>query len=218
MTNVPLSPEYTPAEEVANSITHGIGAILAIGGLVVLTVIASLGGDSWAVTACSIYGTTLILSFLTSTLYHSISLPRVKSVLRMLDHAAIYLLIAGTWTPFLLIRMRGSLGWTLFGLIWGVALLGILQDTLLRSGRRLSILIYLGMGWTAILAGRPLMEAIGLSGMWLLALGGMAYTVGVVFYLWRRLPYGHAIWHLFVLLGGSLHFWAVLQHVRPSAL
>jgi hemolysin III len=166
--------------------------------------------------ACGIYGLTLILLYLASTLYHSIPSPRAKRVLRVLDHSAIYLLIAGTYTPFTLISLRGGWGWTLFGLVWGMAIAGIvLKIAAIGRFRWLSMVLYLVMGWLAVVALEPLLLAVSRDGVRLLFLGGISYTVGTLFYGWRRLPYHHAVWHAFVLAGSIFHFFAVLLYVVP---
>ncbi|MEI6777543.1 MAG: hemolysin III family protein [Chloroflexales bacterium] len=208
---------FTLGEIIANAVTHGIGTALAIAGLAILVAFASLHGDAWHVVSASIYGATLIFLYLFSTLYHSVLGPRVSHVLRIFDHAAIFLLIAGTYTPFTLVTLRGPLGWTLFGIVWGMALFGVsFQTTLLRRHVGISLGLYIGMGWAVIVAARPLMEALPMPGMILLASGGLAYTFGVIFYVWHRLPYHHAIWHLFVLAGSVLHFFAILLYVMSN--
>ena len=208
--------EYSCAEEIANSITHGLGSLLAIGGLAVLVGFASVHGNAWHVTTCSIFGATLIFSYLSSTLYHSIPQPEAKRVLKVIDHAAIYLLIAGTYTPFTLVSLRGPWGWSLFGTIWGLALLGvILKTTMLGKISGISTAIYLAMGWIVLIAIKPMLTAVEPGGLLLLLLGGLAYSGGVIFYLWKRLPYNHAIWHLFVLAGSFCHFFAILFYVIP---
>jgi len=209
--------EYSIAEEIANSITHGMGLLLAIAGLVVLMSFARTHGDVWHVVACSIYGSTLVLMYMSSTLYHSIPNAAAKKVFKIIDHSAIYLLIAGTYTPFTLVSLRGNWGWALFGLIWGLALLGILfQATPLRKRGRVRVVLYIAMGWVIVIAAQPLISTISSGGLLLLLLGGIAYTGGVWFYAHRTLPYAHAIWHLFVLLGSALHFFAILFYVIPS--
>lgn len=208
--------EYSCAEEVANSITHGFGMLLSIGGLAVLVGFASVYGNGWHITACSIFGATLILSYASSTLYHSIPNPAAKRVLKVIDHAAIYLLIAGTYTPFTLVNLRGPWGWSLFGTIWGLALLGVvLKITMLGRIRGISTAIYLAMGWIVLIAIKPMLSNVAAGGLLLLFLGGVAYSAGVVFYVWRRLPFNHAIWHLFVLAGSFCHFFAILFYVIP---
>lgn len=208
---------YSLGEEIANSITHGIGTLLALTGLIVLISTAANHGNSWHIVSSSIFGTTLILLYLASTLYHSIPAQPVKKVLRLLDHAAIYLLIAGTYTPFLLVNLRGPWGWSLFALVWAIALTGIiLKITPLGHKRGLSLSLYLILGWIILIAIKPLINYLDPGGIRLLVAGGLAYTGGVVFYIWKRLPYNHAIWHLFVLTGSCLHFFAVLFYVIPS--
>lgn len=209
---------YKKGEEIANSITHGIGILLAIGGLGVLTAFASLYGTAWHIVGCSIFGAALILLYAASTLYHAIQHPPAKSILRILDHSAILVLIAGTYTPITLVNLRGPWGWTLFGIVWGLAVVGIvIEATPLRRFRAALIVLYLIMGWAVIAAVKPMLESVGSGGMKLLLAGGLAYTGGIVFYVWRRLPYNHAIWHLFVLAGSILHFFAILFYVIPLA-
>ena len=209
---------YTKSEEIANTITHGLGVILALGGLVVLIVFAALYGNAWHIVSCSIFGAALILLYLASTLYHAIQHPGAKPILRILDHSAILVLIAGTYTPFTLVSLRGPWGWTLFGIIWSLAVAGILiETTRLRRFRGWLIALYVIMGWAVVAAVKPMMENVGTGGLWLLLSGGLAYTGGIVFYLWKRLPYNHAIWHLFVLAGSVLHYFAILLYVIPVA-
>lgn len=208
---------YSLKEEIANSITHGLGALLAIGGLAVLISFASLRGNAWHIATCSIFGGTLVFSYLASTLYHSIPLEKAKRVLRTIDHSAIYLLIAGTYTPFMLVNLRGPWGWSLFGSIWGIALVGIiLKATVAGKIRGLSTALYLMMGWIVVIAGKPMLTAIDKGGLVLLLLGGLAYSFGVIFYAWEKLPYNHAIWHLFVMAGSAFHFFAILFYVIPT--
>lgn len=213
----PTGPSnYTCAEEIANSITHGLGVLLSIGGLAVLVGFASLHGNVWHITASSIFGATLIFSYATSTLYHGIPLPEAKRVLKVLDHAAIYLLIAGTYTPFTLVSLRGPWGWSLFGVIWALALLGvILKTTMLGKLAGISTAIYLAMGWIVVIAIKPMLAAVESGGLVLLLLGGLAYSAGVIFYAWKKLPYNHAIWHLFVMIGSLCHYFAILFYVIP---
>jgi hemolysin III len=207
---------YSRAEEIANSITHGVGLLLAIGALATMTALAALHGNAWHIVGCSVFGATLVLSYLTSTLYHSLPTVRAKSVLRVLDHCAIFLLIAGTYTPFMLVNLRGPWGWSLFGVIWAVAALGIVfKVTMLRRWTAVSVVLYVAMGWVVVVAIKPMLSAVAPGGLLLLLLGGVAYTAGVGFYAWRRMPYHHAIWHLFVLAGSVFHFFAVLLYVIP---
>ncbi len=224
MNRVPTPPTTAAAvvqppskvEEIANSLTHGIGALLAVAGLVVMTVYASLYGDAWHVTSAAIYGSTMVLLYLASTLYHAIQSPRAKQFLRGCDHSAIYLLIAGTYTPFALVSLRGPWGWTLFGIVWGLALFGVFaQGGFLRRHGVLRVLLYLAMGWVVVIAAKPLLSNLESGALWLLALGGLCYTAGIRFYASKSIPFAHAIWHLFVLAGTMLHFFAVLFYVIP---
>lgn len=209
-------PRYTLGEEIANSVIHGVGIVLGIAGLGVLTAFASLRGDVWHIVGCSIFGAALILLYTTSTLYHSIPHPRAKAVMRMLDHSAIFILIAGTYTPFLLVNLRGPWGWSLLGVIWGLTLIGIaLRIVRGRRSTLLSVGLYVGMGWAVVVAIEPMLDRVAPGGLLLLLLGGLAYTLGVVFYVWKRLPYHHAIWHGFVLAGSILHYFAILFYVIP---
>lgn len=222
MNSVDLGPAinisgYTLGEEIANSITSGVGTALSVAGLVILVVFAALNGTAWHVVGVSIFGASLILSHLASTLYHAIAPPRAKRVLRLFDHLAIYLLIAGTYTPFALVNLRGDWGWWLFGAIWALALLGLLiKLTPLDRVRGLSTGFYVAMGWLVLLAIKPLIDNVPLGGLLLLLAGGLAYTVGVVFFVWRKLPYNHMIWHMFIIFGGIFHFFAVLLYVVPA--
>lgn len=209
-------PRYSLGEEIANAVTHGIGVVLAIAGLAVMTAFAARNGNAWHVVASAVFGATLILCFTTSTLYHSIPLEKVKQVLRALDHSAIFLLIAGTYTPFMLLGVPGPWGWSILATVWTLAVTGIVLRLVLRGRLHgLVVATYLAMGWLVVIATKPLIHTVGLGGLSLLAAGGLAYTVGVIFYKWRRLPYSHAIWHGFVLLGGGLHYFAVLFYLIP---
>jgi hemolysin III len=197
-----------------NSITHLIGTGLALAGLVVLVVLASRQGDPWKIVSFSVYGATLTALYLFSTLYHSVR-GATKKVFQKIDHSAIYLLIAGTYTPLTLVTLRGAWGWSLFGIIWGLALFGIIQDALIPKGRRiLSVVIYLLMGWLALAAIRPLASALPVAGMaWMIA-GGVFYTAGVLFYaLDKRISYGHEIFHLFVMAGSACHYVTIIAYV-----
>ena len=212
-----VSSSCSLGEEIASSITHGLGTGLSVAGLTVLVVLAALYGDIWQVVAFSIYGSTLIVLYLASTLYHSFQNPRAKRVFRVIDHAAIFLLIAGTYTPFLLISMQGVWGWTLLGIVWGLALLGVGFKIFFTHRFPVgSTLAYVLMGWLGVIAWKEAVARIPAGGLIWLGLGGVAYTVGVIFYAWKRLPYNHAIWHLFVLAGSICHYLAVLLYVSPS--
>jgi hemolysin III len=201
-----------------NGVTHGVGFLLSIAGLVVLVVLAASRGGARHVVACSVYGATLIILYLASTLYHSVSAPRAKPVLRLIDHIAIYLLIAGTYTPFTLLTLRGSWGWSLFGVIWGLALLGsVLKILFIGRFPKVSVAVYLMMGWLVVVALKPLLASLPTGGFLLVMAGGAAYTVGLVFYAWESLPHHHAIWHVFVMLGSTFHFFAILLYTLPPA-
>lgn len=213
-------------EELANALTHGLGTALAVAALVLMVVFASLRGTARHIVGASLFGATMVLLYLMSTLYHAFRGPRVKRVFRVLDHASIYLLIAGTYTPFCLATLQGAWGWTLFGLIWGLAVVGITLKSILLSmaghllGQRLweavSLAIYLLMGWLVVIAIVPLWRALPAGGIAWLFGGGLCYTLGAGFYAWHRLPYHHALWHLAVVAGTGCHFASVLFYVIPG--
>jgi len=208
------SPTYSLGEEIANSVTHGIGAVLSVAGLTALVLLAAIHGDAWRVVSFSIYGSTLIILYLISTLYHSFPQPRLKRIFRTLDHAAIYLLIAGTYTPFLLVALRGALGWTLLAVVWSLAVVGVVWKLFFMDRLKVvATMAYLFMGWIAIIAVKPMIANLSTVGMILVATGGAVYSLGVIFYVWRKLPYNHAIWHLFVLVASICHFFAVMTLV-----
>jgi len=214
---------YSLGEELANSITHGFGLAASAAGAPVLIVTAVRAHDPWRVIAASVFAATLLLLYAASTLYHALPghvLKRAKEVFRRLDHAAIYLLIAGTYTPFVLVSMRGVWGWSLFGVVWGLAAVGIILKSIFGAGRLavLSTAVYVGMGWLALVAIRPLLAHVPPGAvLWLFA-GGVAYTTGVIFFALDRHRYLHAIWHLFVLGGSACHAWAVLAYVLPRTI
>ena len=199
----------------ANAITHGIGAAFAVAGAVYL-IAASARGTPWLIVSCSVFSTTLVLVYLCSTLYHSLVRTGARHVFQVLDHSAIYLLIAGTYTPFTLISLRGPVGWALFGVEWTLAVAGVIFKSL-AVGRLAvaSALVYLFQGWFIVFAARPLLHAIGWHGIAWLGAGGLAYTLGVVFFALDRLRYFHATWHLFVLAGSVAHYFAILFYVVP---
>lgn len=212
------SAGYTLGEEIANAITSGIGTALSIAGLVVMVVYAALYGNVWHIVGVTIFGTSLIVSHLSSTLYHAITLEGAKNVLKVFDHLAIYILIAGTYTPFTLVNLYGPWGWSLLILIWALAIAGlVIKLTRLNNVPYLSTASYVAMGWTVVLVIKPLLDHVAMGGVWLLLAGGISYTMGVAFYAWRSLPFNHAVWHLFVIGGGVLHFFAVLFYVIPLA-
>ena len=202
--------------EIANSVTHGIGALLAIAGLVVLVFFAAIYGNVWHVVSFSIYGSTLVLLYLASTLYHSAQNPEVKKTLRIIDHAAIYLLIAGTYTPFMLVTLHGVRGWVMFGVIWGLAVIGIFYKIFFINRHVvISTIFYLLMGWMIVFSIGDLFRALPLGGLIFLGAGGLSYTLGIIFYAGRERLLMHAIWHLFVLGGSICHFFAILFYVLP---
>lgn len=207
---------YTKREEIANAVTHGIGALLSIVGLVLLIVFSSLLGSVWHVVSFTIFGTTMLLLYVFSTLLHSLPAGKAKNVFEIFDHAAIYLFIAGTYTPFLFVVIKGTLGWTLFGIVWGIAVSGVgFKIFFVKRFLFLSTLFYILMGWMIVFAWKPLVSILPSAGLELLVAGGILYTAGTIFYVWRGFPYHHAVWHLFVLLGSAAHFLAVLLYVLP---
>lgn len=205
---------YSLAEELANSISHGLGAALSVAALTLMVVVSVAAGDGWKLASAIVYGTSLVLLFLASTLYHAIHHDGAKGVLRLIDHCAIYLLIAGTYTPFLLINLRGAWGWTLFAIVWSLALFGIFFKVVFRHRYpRLSLFTYILMGWLIIVATSEMLAKVPSGALWLLLAGGLVYSLGAIFYKWERLPFNHAIWHLFVLAGSTCHFLAVYLYV-----
>ncbi|HEY4552449.1 MAG TPA: hemolysin III family protein [Bacillaceae bacterium] len=202
---------YDWKEELANAITHGLGFLLSIPALVILIISAAKNGGPLHIVSFAIFGVSMVLLFLCSMMLHSFKPSKAKNVFAILDHSAIYLLIAGTYTPLALVSLKGPLGWTLFGIVWGMALAGIaFKCFLIHRFRILSTVLYLVMGWLAIIAIKPLYIHLSGSGFALLLAGGILYSVGAIFYLWRSLPYSHAIWHLFVLAGSSCMYFCVL--------
>jgi len=214
---------YSLGEEIANSVTHGIGVAFGIVALTLLIVYGVLRGDSWSLGGGIAFGITLVLLYTGSTLYHSIPFPRARHVLKIVDHSAIYLLIAGTYTPFCIVTLRDvtvgpvqHAGWWLFTVVWTLAAVGIATEAFWAYRPRwLSVVVYLGMGWLVTIMFKPLLAALPAQGLWLLVAGGLAYTGGTVFYAVKRVPYFHMVWHLFVLAGSICHFLAVLLYVTP---
>ncbi|RMH00698.1 MAG: hemolysin III family protein [Chloroflexi bacterium] len=205
---------YTWHEELMNFATHGVATGLSIVGTAVLLVLAFLYGTVWHIIGFSVYGISLISLYLASTLYHGSRQPRMKRILRVLDHAAVYLLIAGTYTPFVLISVRTWLGWLLLGVVWGLAILGVVYKiVMIHKFERLSTAVYVLMGWMGVVAFREALAALPTYVLVWIAAGGVFYTIGVIFYAWRRLPYNHAIWHLFVVAGSVCHYVAVLGYM-----
>lgn len=210
--------EYSVAEEIVHAVTHGIGALLSLAGLVVLVIDAAAGNDPWRIVSAAVYGSSLVILYLGSTLYHALRMPGLKEVFRVLDHSSIFVLIAGTYTPFTLVTLRGPWGWTFFGLAWGLCLAGISLKTIL--GKRFGFLfglLYLAMGWMSLLALKPLVSNLAPAGFGLLLGGGLVYSLGVIFYSIDRIPWNHAIWHVLVMAGSILHYTAILFYVIPAA-
>jgi len=208
---------FTLGEEIAHSITHGIGAGLSIAGLTLLVALAVLYGNVYQIVSFSVYGSTLILLYLASTLYHGFQNPRLKRVFKVFDHASIYLLIAGTYTPFLLVGLRGRWGWTFLIIIWGLAILGVSFKALfIDRFHKLSVLAYILMGWLSVVMIKELLINISLGGLIWLGVGGVIYMVGVIFYALQKIPYMHVVWHFFVLGGSICHYIAVLLYLAPN--
>ena len=211
-----MTYKYTFSEEVANSITHGLGILFSITALTMLVSYSTLNGGVLHVVASSIYGATLIFMYSASTLYHSVFHIKAKAVLKQLDHAAIYLLIAGTYTPYFLINLRETSVWYLFKFIWAFAALGVFFEFVhIKALKKISLLLYLAMGWLAVFIVPAMMDTVAMTGLYLLIAGGLAYSLGVLFYVWEKLPHNHAIWHVFVLAGSVLHFCSIFFYVIP---
>lgn len=206
--------KQTLGEEIANAITHGIGVALAIAGLVILVVIGARQGNPWKVVSFSIYGASLIVLYMSSTLYHSFQNPKFKVFFKLMDHTSIYFLIAGSYTPLMLTLLRGPWGWTMFGIVWGLALAGIaFKMFFLGRYKGVSVAIYLLMGWMLVIALKPLLAAAPTGLLIWLLIGGLSYSLGVIFYVWRGFPYHHTVWHLFVLGGSIAHFFGILLYL-----
>jgi hemolysin III len=208
--------EYSVLEEYLHAATHGVGVILSILGLSWMLTLSIGAGDPWRIVASSIYGASLIMLFLASTVYHGLHASKHRDLFKMLDHCAIYLLIAGTYTPFLMVAMRGKAGWWMLGTVWVLATAGIIKKLVLKHRfPKLALATYLGMGWLAVFVLPQMTAAIGTGGMiWLIA-GGLCYTVGAFFYAADRVPFNHTVWHVFVLGGGICHFLGIVRHVLP---
>lgn len=202
---------YTLGEEIFSSVTHGIGTLLAVGGTAVLIILSAIYSDAWSVVGSAIFGASLIILYSMSTLYHSITNERAKKFFRIMDHNTIFFLIAGTYTPFTISILRGWIGWVLFGIVWGAAVIGIILNSIdLEKFRKPSVVCYIAMGWVIIFAVKPLMDAMSSLSLWLLIGGGVFYTVGVIFYAIKKVKYFHSIWHIFTLLGSLCHYFSIL--------
>ncbi len=208
---------YSTSEEIANAVTHGVAALMSIAGLAILVGFAvAYSGSPTVITAVSVFGASMIFLYVASTLYHAIPNPKAKQILQRLDHSMIFVLIAGSYTPFCLVTLKGVTGIGLCIAVWSIAIVGIaLQGVLIKQSKWLNSLLYLTMGWLVLLVIEPLIESLPNTGLWLLTAGGLSYSLGVIFYIWKTLPYSHAIWHLFVFAGTVLQFLAVLLYVIP---
>ncbi len=214
-----MHSERLSSEEIANAITHGIGLLLSIGGGIILITLAARHASTREIISAAVFASTLVVMYVASTLYHAIPHPRAKRNLKVFDHCAIFLLIAGTYTPFTIVALKGTLGWSLFGIVWGLAVLGIVFKLFFTGKMRLlSTITYVLMGWIAIVAVVPISRALQPAALYWLIAGGIAYTAGTLFYHNQRIPYSHAIWHVFVLAGSVSHFIAILlQFTWPAA-
>lgn len=210
-------PDYTAGENISHVITHGLGAVLSVAGLVFLVLAAVKRGDAWHVVSVTIYSASLVILYGGSTLYHSISSPFWRHVAKIIDHSAIYLLIAGTYTPFTLVTLRGPWGWTLFGIVWGLAIIGMaVESWWVYRPEKVATAIFIAMGWVVLIAIKPLMENLSAGGIRWLVAGGLLYSAGTIFYIIKDVRFMHAVWHLFVLGGSVCHFFAVMYYVVPG--
>ena len=208
--------KYSKKEELANSLTHGLGTLLGVTALIVLLIFSAMRGTTSHIVSSAIYGSTLIILYGASTLYHAVQSPNAKRILQKIDHSSIFILIAGTYTPFTLVSLRGAWGWSLLGLIWGLAIIGVILELAPKKRyKKISIALYLSMGWLIIVAIKPMIENVETDGLLLLLAGGIVYSLGIIFYIWKSFPFNHAIWHLFVLAGSTLQFFAVFYYVLP---
>ncbi len=209
---------FSQGEEIAHAITHGIGALGSVAALVIMVMQAAAQGNAKLVVSVSIFGASMVILYSASTLYHAITAKRAKDVFELMDHGAIYLLIAGSFTPFGLSVLDGGWGWSSVGTIWVLAILGIIYEVVLRRPWKwLSLTFYIGLGWLMVIPAKPLAAALPTDALWLVAAGGLAYTGGAVFYAWRGFRFHHALWHLFVVAGTACHFVCVLKYVIPAA-
>ncbi|UII56299.1 hemolysin III family protein [Cytobacillus spongiae] len=202
---------FSKGEEIANAVIHGIGFLLSIAALVILIVFAAIHGTAWHVVSFTLFGSTMVLLYTSSTLLHSFPPGKVKDVFEVFDHSSIYFFIAGTYTPFLFIAVKGTLGWTLFGIVWGLAIAGtVFKSFFVKKFLHTSTALYVLLGWLIVFAWEPLVKNVSTQGMTFLVIGGVLYSVGAIFYIWRGFNYHHALWHVFVLAGSIMHFFAVL--------
>ncbi len=217
LTKKSFLPTYTLGEDLANAISHGIGACLSVAALVLCVVQAARHGTAAGVVGASIYGATLIVLYTMSTLYHAITNQSARKVLRVFDHVSIYLLIAGTYTPITLVTIRGAMGWVIFGVVWGMAVLGIVLNSVsIEKFKKFSIVSYIMIGWAVVIGMRQVIENMPKNGLVFLVIGGVLYTVGIIFYALKKVKYMHSVWHLFVLAGSIMHFFCVYLYVLPT--
>lgn len=203
--------QYSTGEEILNSISHGAGAVFAACGTALLIVLAAFFSDAWGIVSSAVYGFSLIVLYTMSTLYHAITNERAKRVMRVLDHSSIFLLIAGTYTPISLVTLRGPLGWVVFGLVWGSAVIGIVFNAVsIERFKKLSLILYIASGWAVVIAAKPMITTMRPGGLWLLLIGGLFYTGGIFFYVQKKRRWFHGIWHLFVLFGSVAHYLSLL--------
>ena len=208
---------YTIGEEITNAITHGIGALLSIAGLVIAIVFSAIYGDAYCVVSSCIYGASLIMLYTMSTLYHSITNLKAKRVFRTLDHASVFLLIAGTYTPYCLVTLRGPIGWSIFGVVWAVAITSIVFSSIsVEKFKKVNFTCALILGWIIVFAFNPLIDYLNINAIILLIAGGLAYTFGTIFYIINKKRFMHSIWHIFVILGSALHYFSILLYVLPT--
>lgn len=209
-------PKYTLGEDLTNSISHGIGACLSVAALVLCIVQAALHGTAAGVVGASIYGSTLVIMYCMSTLYHAITNEKARRVFRVFDHLSIYLLIAGTYTPITLVTLKGAMGWTLFGIVWGVAILGIVLNSVsIEKFKVFSMISYVAIGWAIVIGAKDIIEKLDRAGLMFLLVGGIAYTVGIIFFALKKYKYMHSVWHFFVLCGSILQFFSIYWYVLP---
>ena len=208
---IDITKRYTLGEEIFNSVSHGVGGLLGVAGTAVLIVLAALRADAWAVVSAAVYGFSLILLYTMSTLYHAITNRRAKSFFRIMDHDTIFFLIAGTYTPITLIPLRGAVGWVLFGVIWGAAVIGVVMNSIdLEKFRKPSVVCYALMGWAVIFAVKPLIAHCAPLTLWFLLIGGLCYSIGIIFYAMKSKRYFHSVWHLFTIAGSAFHYFSVM--------
>ncbi|MCX7714761.1 MAG: hemolysin III family protein [Clostridia bacterium] len=208
---------YTVGEEIFNAVSHGIGALLSAAAFALLVVCAALYGDGYSIASAIVFGTSLVVLYSMSAVYHIATNATAKYVLRVFDHCSIFLLIAGTYTPYLLVTIRSVLGWTMFGLIWAAALVGVVLNCIsMERFRRTSLICYVCMGWAIVFAMKPIASAMESTGLVLLIAGGIVYTIGVIFYVMKKYKYMHSVWHLFVLAGSICHYFSILLYVLPN--